>query len=315
MILKSKRLSFNWYGIGKLVGMRSLFTVLCTLCFGLSFGQYILPKAQLLIDSGIHRIEIYRESIGVFNFYSKDTLSKEANPVKILHYIILLDDSARIIQEQPVYDGETEGGTSYRYDDKGRLIETAKYTGETKTSWAKVVDHENGQVERIFMDGERRYQYVIDDSNGICLYSGFYRETDSTITTQDPEKYLRTQYFYRKGELLLKKEWQWIVKDGRPIQYVERYHQYVKDRDRKMGSTEEVFPVKEDGSLKLHGWFSDNIEYTSKRLENWAKPGPQLLPSSIHMTLNDYRTLWPDLTNPLTFSGDMEYFNFHYVYQ
>lgn len=295
--------------------MRLLLSVLFAFSFSLSFAQYVLPKQQMLIDSSIHRVEIYRESIGVFNVYSKDTISLEFAPIKHLHYIILLDDSGRIVQEQSADNGELGGRTTYQYDEKGQLVETAKYTRAKKTSWAKVQALENGQVERIFMDGQRKYQYVIDDSNGICIFSGFYRETDSTITTQDPASYLRTQYFYRSGELIVKKEWQWIVKDGKPIRYVERHHQYIKDRDRKMGTTEEVFPVMEDGTLKLHGWYRDNIEYTSKRLENWAEPGPQLLPSSINRILDDYKTLWANQTNPITFSGDMEYFNFHYVYQ
>ncbi len=294
--------------------MRYLFSFLATLFFGLSFGQYVLPKTQLLKDSGIHRVEVYWESLGVFNIYSKDTISQVISPVKKLHYIILLDDSGRVIQEQGVHDKGLGGRTTYGYDEKGRLIETAQYSGEIKTSWAYVKELDNGKVESLFMDRGRKYQWVIDDSNGICLFSGLYRETDSTITTQEPDKYLRTQYFYSKGKLSVKKEWQWIVKNGKPIRYVERHHQYAKDRDRKRGRSEEVFPVKEDGSLTLHGWYSDNIEYTSKRLENWDKPGPKLLPSSIPLVLNDYKMIWPDQTRAITFSGDMEYFNLHYVY-
>lgn len=296
--------------------MRSILSSSFLFLFSLAQAQFVLPKQHLLRDSGIHHIHVNHLSLGIFNEMSGDTIDLGSKGKISTAYTLLLDDSARMIELVSYDRGKVYISQNFTYDAKGRLVKSRSQRYDKEPDSNYISFNSDGSYEYFSLSSGRIREHALYNPDGIYLRHVYYTDHgDSVVDIQNPSEHSRIHIIYNKGKAVIKEEWIWKTKDGVPYEYVERYHQLVKDRVRKMGVTEDKFKVLKDGSLKLYGEFKDGYIYKRKNFKTWAKKGPELYDGSPKMYLDEFKYESPIQSRLISFDGVAEQYLIQYVFE
>lgn len=238
-----------------------------------SFAQFVLPEKQLLADSGITHIRIFKQSFGELKRDRDWQVSPNDTFTESLYYDIRLDTEAFYLQDFHYQHGKLFTHRSWVYNDTGLILASIiDYPNMPGMSRRSIVHFDsNGEFTTLKWGAHNRNQVTKGNQMGIMLYDIFYGENDSTVIVQDISEFKRTSSYYYQGKCSSIHRWEWTMENGKPIKYTESKKSYPFDKKEQGVKESTSFNVKEDGTLILFGWYSDNIDYTRISLSNWLQ--------------------------------------------
>ncbi|MBI1221622.1 MAG: hypothetical protein GC180_03375 [Bacteroidetes bacterium] len=298
--------------------MRYLFLSVFLFAFFLSTpvsAQYILPRQELLVDSGIRKIKIYKQEFGIYERLRVDEINLPDSFQEHLSWEIDLDSLGKIQEDKHWNHSFISYRRQWKYDDTGRIIYNSwnwmNLPDLSTTTTITDIDG-GGYILQIFTKDQVTSIQKVDADNNL-IYDAYYRGNDSTIFIQDVEQNKQVKRTYRNGKVIQLELWEWKMKNGKPVTYTELSQSFPNNSLTPIENKSEIFQVNEDGSLKLFGNFSGNNVYQKINFRNRYKKASGIQYNGPAMILDNFR-MYSELMFEPSFTPDAPAYRLRYEY-